>query len=73
MKKEKLIHRTVKYTISDVYLSFWMALQSNPALDKTVQKSLIVHQKLRVYKSVKPPNKHQNVIPENLVIHVYRK
>ena len=72
-KKSKLLHVTVKLSISYVSESFWMSLWSNPTLDVSGQNSLILQHQLWGYKSLELTTKHHKTIPVNLVLHIYRK
>ena len=73
IKKYKLLHRTVKAAILDVYASFRTHLWCYPTLDASGKISVVLKQQLRGYKSVDPPTKHQKAIPGKLVFHIYKK
>ena len=71
--KQKILYGTVKSTILDVSVSFWMYLQRNLNLDSPGQTSLILDRELRGYKSLEPPTKHKIAITEKLVLHIYKQ
>ena len=72
-RKHILLHGAVKSAISDVSASFRTHLQSDPALDSSGQKSLILQQQLRGYKTLDPPTKHQKGIPAKLFLHINKR
>ena len=72
-RNQILLHGTVKSAISDVYVSFQTQLWSDPTLDSSSQKYLIIQQQLRGYKMLDPPTKHQKSIPEKLVLNIYKR
>ena len=72
-RKHILLHGTVKSAISDVSASFQTQLWSNPTLDSSSQKPLILQRQLRGYKTLDPPTKHQKDIPAKLVLHLYKR
>ena len=59
--------------ISDVSASLQTHLRSDPNLESSGQKSLILQQKLRGYKTLDPTTKHQNAIPAKLFLHIYKR
>ena len=50
-----------------------MHLWSDPTLDSSGQKSLILQQQLRGYKTLDPPTKHQKGISAKLVLHINKR
>ena len=42
-------------------------------LESSGQKSLIIQQQLRGYKTLDPPTKYQKAIPEKLILHIYKR
>ena len=72
-RKKILLHRNVKSAISDVSAPFRTHLRSDLTLDYSDQKSLILQQKIRGYKTLNPKTKHQKAIPEKLVLHIYKR
>ena len=72
-RKHILLHVTVKFSISGVSASFRTHLRSDPTLESSGQKSLILQQQLRVYKTLDPPTKHQKAIPAKLVLQLYKR
>ena len=71
-KKQILLQVTVKSAILDVPASFWTHLRSDPTLESSGQKSLLLQRQLRGYKTMYPTTKHQKYIPEKLALHIYR-
>ena len=71
--KQILLHGNFKSSISDVSASFRTHLRSDPTLDSSGQKSLILQRQLRSYKTLDPPKKYQKSIPEKLVLHIYKR
>ena len=71
-RKHIILHGTVKSTISDVSASFRTYLRSDPTLESSGQKYLILQQQLRGSKMIDPTTKHQKAIPERLVLHIYK-
>ena len=71
--KQIILHVTVKSTISDVSVYLWTHLRSYPNVESSSQTSLLLQQKLRGYKTIDPTTKHQKAIPENLVLHIYKR
>ena len=57
-KKDKLLHLTVKDSISDISASLEMDIWGDLTLDALVQKSIISQRKIQGYKSVEPPQKN---------------
>ena len=72
-RKHILLHRTVKSSILDVFAFFRTHLRSDPNLDSSGQKSLILQRQLKGYKTLYPLTKHQKAIPEKLVLHIYKQ
>ena len=70
-RKQILLHRTVKFAISDVSMSFRTHIKSDPTLDSSGQTPLLLQRQLRGYKTLEPTTKHQNDILEKLVLHIY--
>ena len=73
IRKKILLHRTVKYAISDVSASFRTHLRSNPTLEYSGQTPLLLQRQLWGYKTPDPTTKHQKDIPENPVLHIYKQ
>ena len=71
--KHVLLHRTVKFAISDVSASFQTHLRSDPTLESSGQTSLIIQRQLRGSKTLDPPTKHQKAIPAKLILHIYKR
>ena len=61
-----------KYSISDVYMSFWTHLRINLTIEFSGQTSLILQRQLRGLKMLEPTTKNQKYIPEKLVLHIYK-
>ena len=72
-RKHILLHVTFKSAISDVYASFWTHLRSDPTLESSGQKSLILQRQLRGYKTLDPPTKQHKSIPAKLVLYIYKR
>ena len=66
-KKQTILHITFKLTIFDVSESFQMHLRSDLAPDYSYKISLILQMKLRGYKYMDLPTKHQKAIPYKLL------
>ena len=71
-KKSKLLHRTVKFVVSDISASFQTALWSDPTLDASGKIPYPIESTTEL-QIIGLPNNHQKVIPENLVLYIYRK
>ena len=72
-RKQILLHRTVKSNILDVSESFWMHLWSDPNLEYSGQTSLLLQRQIRGYKTLDQTTKHPKAIPQNLVLHIYKR
>ena len=72
IKKQTLLHGTVKSTISDVSTLFCMHPQIDLTLESSGHKPLILHRELRGYKYLYSPTKHQKYIPAKLVLCIYK-
>ena len=72
-KKPTLLYRTIRYAISDVYVSFHMHLQRDLILEYSGQIYLILQRQLRSYNYLDPPTKKSKAIPAKLVPHIYKK
>ena len=72
-RKHILLHGTVKSAILNISASFRTYLQSNPTLESSGKKSLILQRQLWGYKTLDPPTKHQKDIPESLFLNIYKR
>ena len=71
--EEPLLHGNVKCAILDVSASSRTHLRSDPTLESSGQKSLILQRQLRGYKTLDPTTKHQKAIPAKLVLNIYKR
>ena len=72
-RKQTLLHGTVKYAISDVYVSFWTHLRSNLTLESSGKTSLIFRRQLRGLNTLDPTTKNQKAKSSKIVLHIYKQ